>query len=424
MSVQVTELSNGLRVASDFMDTVESVSLGAWVEVGTRDEAAQINGMSHLLEHMAFKGTERRSAVEIVEEIEAVGGHLNAYTAREHTAYYAKILKEDLELAVDIIADILQHSVMDEGELAREQDVIVQEINQSQDTPDDVVFDFFQETAFPEQALGRPVLGSAALVKGMSRDAILGYMKDHYSAPRIVFAAAGNLEHGRFVRLVEDAFDALPEPVDATREPAHYVGGANRQPRDLEQAHVLLGMKGIAFEDEDFHAASMFSTLLGGGMSSRLFQEVREKRGLAYSIYSYLSSYTDGGLFGVYAGTGKDDVRDLVPLVFGEIGKLADGGEGAGGAEDAEIARARAQIKAGILMSLESTAARCEQLARQMIVFKRPIPVDETIARIDAVDGAAIRRVAERLLSGPLTITALGPVPDLEDLEKLAVAPS
>ena len=227
---------------------------------------------------------------------------------------------------------------------------------------------------------------------------------------------------------VEDAFDALPKPTNGPREPARYVGGANRQPRDLEQAHVLLGMKGIAFEDKDFHAASMFSTLLGGGMSSRLFQEVREKRGLAYSIYSYLSSYTDGGLFGVYAGTGKDDVRDLVPLVFGEISKLADGargvGGGAGGADDAEIARARAQIKAGILMSLESTAARCEQLARQMIVFKRPIPVDETIARIDAVDGAAIRRVAERLLSGRPTITALGPVPDLEDLEKLAAAPS
>ena len=423
MSIEVTELSNGLRIVSDFMDTVESISLGAWVEVGTRDEAAEINGMSHLLEHMAFKGTERRSAVEIVEEIEAVGGHLNAYTAREHTAYYAKILKEDLELAVDIIADILQHSVMDGDELAREKDVIVQEINQSHDTPDDVVFDFFQETAFPEQALGRPVLGSAALVKGMGRDAVLGYMRDHYSAPRIVFAAAGNFEHGRFARLVEDAFDALPKPTNGTREPARYVGGANRQPRDLEQAHVLLGMKGIAFEDDDFHAASVFSTLLGGGMSSRLFQEVREKRGLAYSIYSFLSSYTDGGLFGVYAGTGKDDVRDLVPLVLGEIGKLAAGGAkgGAkGGAEDAEIDRARAQIKASILMSLESTAARCEQLARQMIVFKRPIPIDETIAKIDAVDGAAIRRVAERLLSGPTTITALGPVPDLEELEKLA----
>ncbi len=421
MSIEVTELISGLRVVSDVMDTVESVSLGAWVEVGTRDEDARINGMSHLLEHLAFKGTERRDAKEIAEEIEAVGGQLNAYTAREHTAYYAKILKQDLELAVDIIADILQHSVMDGDELAREQDVIVQEINQSHDTPDDVVFDLFQETAFPGQALGRPVLGSAALIRDMGRDAVLGYMKDHYSAPRIVFAAAGNLDHGRLVRLVEDAFDALSEPADGAREPAHYVGGAFREPRDLEQAHVLLGMKGVAFEDEDFHAASVFSTLLGGGMSSRLFQEVREKRGLAYSIYSYLSSYTDGGLFGVYAGTGGDDVGDLVPLVFGEIGKLADG---AGGADDAEIARARTQIKAGILMSLESTAARCERLARQMIVFKRPIPVDETIARIDAVDGAAIRRVAERLLSGPPTVTALGPVSDLEDLEKLAAAPS
>lgn len=422
MSIEVTELKSGLRVVSDVMDTVESVSLGAWVEVGTRDEDARINGMSHLLEHMAFKGTERRDAKEIAEEIEAVGGHLNAYTAREYTAYYAKILKQDLELAVDIIADILQHSVMDEDELAREQGVIVQEINQSHDTPDDVVFDFFQETAFPGQALGRPVLGSAALVRGMGRDAILAYMKDHYSAPRIVFAAAGNLDHGRLVRLVEDAFDALPEPAGSAREPAHYVGGANRQPRDLEQAHVLLGMKGVAFEDEDFHAMSVFSTLLGGGMSSRLFQEVREKRGLAYSIYSYLSSYIDGGLFGVYAGTGGDDVGDLVPLVFAEIGKLADGGGGAGGAEEAEIDRARAQIKAGILMSLESTASRCEQLARQMIIYKRPVPVEETIARIDAVDGAAIRRVAERLLSGRPTLTALGPVPDIGELAELAEA--
>jgi predicted Zn-dependent peptidase len=420
LSVEVTELSNGLRVVSDVMETVETVSLGAWVEVGTRDETAQINGMSHLLEHMAFKGTERRSALEIAEEIEAVGGHLNAYTAREHTAYFAKILKDDLELAVDIIADILQHSVMDGEELAREQGVIVQEINQSHDTPDDVVFDFFQETAFPGQALGRPVLGTAALVKAMGRDAILGYMKDHYSASRIVFAAAGNFDHGRLVRLVEDAFDALPDPTGPAREPARYVGGANRQLRDLEQAHVLLGMEGIAFEDEDFHAASIFSTLLGGGMSSRLFQEVREKRGLAYSIYSYMSSYTDGGLFGVYAGTGKDEVARLVPLIIDEIGKLANGGGENGGVTDTEIDRARAQIKAGILMSLESTASRCEQRARQMIVYKRPIPIEETIARIDAVDKAAIGRVGERLLSGRLTLTALGPVPDLEELATFA----
>ncbi len=414
MTIEVTELKNGLRVVSDAMDTVETVSLGAWVEVGTRDEAAPINGISHLLEHMAFKGTERRNALQIAEEIEAVGGHLNAYTAREHTAYYAKILKEDLELAVDVIADILQHSVMDADELAREQDVIVQEINHAHDTPDDVVFDFFQETAFPGQAIGRPVLGTAALVQAMDRTVLLDYMRGHYSAPNIVFAAAGNLDHGRFLKLAEDAFDSLPAAEDGSREQARYVGGDVRENRDLEQVHVLLGMQGVPFEDENFHATSIFSTLLGGGMSSRLFQEVREKRGLAYSIYSYLQCYTDGGLFGIYAGTAKDQVQDLVPLVFDEIAKVAEG------IEEAEIARARAQVKASILMSLENTSSRCEQLARQMMIYKRPIPIEETVAKIDAVDGKAIRRVAERLIAGKPTMAALGPVSRIDALEKLA----
>ncbi len=414
MTIQVTELPGGLRVVSDTMDTVESVSLGAWIEVGNRDEAPAINGISHLLEHMAFKGTERRSALEIAEEIEAVGGHLNAYTSREHTAYYAKILKEDLALAVDIIADILQHSVMDPDELAREQDVIVQEINQAHDTPDDVVFDFFQETAFPEQALGRPVLGTVERVRSMTPAVLRDYMADHYSAPNIVFAAAGNLDHGRFVKLAEQAFDALPAPKNGGRERAQYVGGNCREDRDLEQVHFLLGLEGVSFEDEDFHAASIFSTLLGGGMSSRLFQEVREKRGLAYSIYSYLQSYTDGGLFGVYAGTGKAEVRELVPLVFDEIVKLTQE------VKDDEIARARAQVKAHILMSLESPSSRCEQLARQMMVYKRPIPIKETIAKVEAVDGDAIRRVAGRLLASRPTMTALGPVKNVGDFEKLA----
>ncbi|MBT7941881.1 MAG: insulinase family protein, partial [Alphaproteobacteria bacterium] len=316
MSVRVSELDSGLRVVSDSMDRVETVSLGAWVGVGTRDEDASINGISHLLEHMAFKGTQRRDAKQIAEEIENVGGHLNAYTAREQTAYYAKVLKDDAPLAVDLVADILQHSVMDGDELAREQDVIVQEINQSYDTPDDVVFDYFQETAFPDQALGRPVLGTTELVQSMTSDTLLGYMADHYSGPNIVFAAAGNIDHDRLVGLVEDAFTALPAKTNGAREAARYVGGDYQQTRDLEQAHVLIGMEGIAFTDDDFHATSVFATLLGGGMSSRLFQEVREKRGMAYAIYSYLQCYSDGGLFGVYAGTSKDEASAMAPLVF------------------------------------------------------------------------------------------------------------
>ena len=403
MTVRVTELDGGLRVVSAAMDQVETVSLGAWVEVGTRDEAPEINGISHLLEHMAFKGTERRDAKTIVEEIENVGGHLNAYTTREYTAYFAKVLKNDVPLAVDIIADILQHSVMDKTELAREQDVIVQEINQSFDTPDDVVFDYFQETAFPEQAIGRPVLGTQELVRAMTPETLLGYMAKHYSAPRMVFAAAGNLDHDRLAGLVEDAFDALPGETNGGREPVRYVGGDFHRTRELEQAHVLLGMEGIPFDDGDFHAASVFSTILGGGMSSRLFQEVREKRGLAYSIYSYLSSYTDGGLMGIYAGTGQGDVDTLVPLVLDEVEKLAQD------VSRAEIARAHAQIKAGILMSLESTSSRCEQLARQMMVFKRPLSIEEVIAKIDAVGEDALKRVAARFLASPPTRTTLGP---------------
>lgn len=403
MTVTVTELPNGLRVVSDTMDQVETVSLGAWVEVGARDEDADINGISHLLEHMAFKGTQRRDAKAIAEEIENVGGHLNAYTTRESTAYYAKIMKEDMPLAVDIIADILQHSVMDSTELSREQDVIVQEINQSFDTPDDVVFDYFQETAFPDQALGRPVLGTADLVRAMTPDTLLGYMGKHYSATGMVFAAAGNLDHQRLVDLAEDAFDSLPEPTNGGHEQARYVGGDSHQTRDLEQAHVLVGLEGMAFDDPDFYAASVMSTVLGGGMSSRLFQEIREKRGMAYSIYAYLQCYTDGGLFGVYAGTDKSQVEELVPLIFAQIKEIS------GGLLDTEIARARAQIKAGILMSLESTSSRSEQLARQMVVFKKPLSIEDTIAKVEAVDEDAIKRVAERLLASPPTLTTLGP---------------
>ena len=403
MTVTVTELPNGLRVVSDTMDQVETVSLGAWVEVGARDEDADINGISHLLEHMAFKGTQRRDAKAIAEEIENVGGHLNAYTTRESTAYYAKIMKEDMQLAVDIIADILQHSVMDSTELSREQDVIVQEINQSFDTPDDVVFDYFQETAFPDQALGRPVLGTADLVRAMTPDTLLGYIGKHYSATGMVFAAAGNLDHQRLVDLAEDAFDSLPEPTNGVHEQARYVGGDSHQTRDLEQAHVLVGLEGMAFDDPDFYAASVMSTVLGGGMSSRLFQEIREKRGMAYAIYAYLQCYTDGGLFGVYAGTDKSQVEELVPLIFAQIKEIS------GGLLDTEIARARAQIKAGILMSLESTSSRSEQLARQMMMFKKPLSIEDTIAKVEAVDEDAIKRVAERLLASPPTLTTLGP---------------
>ena len=413
MSVTVTELANGVRVVTDPMSTVETVSVGAWVEIGTRHETPDLNGVSHFLEHMAFKGTRRRNAQQIVEEIEAVGGHLNAYTSRENTAYFAKVLKDDVPLAVDIIADILQNASLDEEELARERAVILQEIHQAHDTPDDIIFDYFQETAFPDQAIGRPVLGSAELVGAMPRETIAGYMHEKYAPGSMVLAASGRIEHETFLKLVEDAFGGLNGQSNGATEPAAYRGGDFRAARDLEQAHLVLGFDGVAFDDADYYPLAVLSTVLGGGMSSRLFQEVREKRGLVYSIYSFSSSYADGGLFGIYAGTGGEELGELVPLVCGELLKVGEA------VSEEELARARAQIKSGILMSLESTSARVEQAARQLQVYGRPIPPAEIVEKIEAVDVDAVTAVARRLASTMPTVAAVGPVERLARFDEI-----
>ena len=415
MAIRITTLDNGLRVVSDPMATVESVSLGVWVGVGTRHEKKEMNGVSHLLEHMAFKGTHRRSAIAIAEEIEAVGGHINAYTTRENTAYFVRVLKEDVPLGVDLIADILQHSTMEKEELERERTVILQEIHQAQDTPDDVVFDNFQQAAYPNQPLGRQVLGDAGIVGAMDRETIIDYMNAHYNAESMVLSAAGRVDHDQLVALASEAFAALPQGLEAEREAARYTGGHSIEKRKLEQAHLLLGFEGVGYRDPDFYAVAVLSTLFGGGMSSRLFQEIREKRGLVYSIYSYGSSYSDGGLFGIYAGTGKDETAELIPLICEEIHKMTDS------VGEQELSRARTQIKASILMGLESSSSRCEQLARQMMVFGRPLPTEETVAHIEAVDADAILRVARRIFTSPLTVAALGPVSKLEaygDIQK------
>ncbi len=407
MSINITTLDNGMRVVSDTIDTVETVSLGVWVDVGTRNESLEINGVSHILEHMAFKGTRRRNARAIAEEIESVGGHINAYTSRDNTAYFARILKEDLGLAVDIISDILQNSVMDADELALERAVIIQEINQAKDTPEDAIFDIFQATAFPNQALGRPVLGSLEHVDGMRRDTIIEYMAGNYSASRMILAAAGQLDHNRLVDLAEKAFSGLAAGGNTSFEAARYVGGDVREERDLEQVHLLLGFDGLSYKDPDFYALSVWSTLFGGGMSSRLFQEIREKCGLVYSIYSFISCYSDGGLFGIYAGTGQKESLELMPLLRQQINKAGDN------ITDDELDRARAQLKASILMSLESTSSRCEQLARQMMVFNRPLTVAELVDKIEKVDADTVHDLVRRITSGKPTFAALGPISDI-----------
>ncbi|HXC27301.1 MAG TPA: pitrilysin family protein [Stellaceae bacterium] len=412
-NVGLATLSNGLRIVTDRIDTVATVSLGLWVDVGTRHEPAAVNGVAHFLEHMAFKGTKRRTALAIAEEIEAVGGHLNAYTSRESTAYYAKVLKEDVGLALDILADILQHSTFEPAELERERTVILQEIGQANDTPDDIIFDYFQERAFPDQAMGRPVLGRPDIIKKLSRKSVVSYLENHYGASRMVLSAAGNLDHDRIVDMAETLLSGMPAERAVSTEPARYVGGDLREDRDLEQLHLVLGFPGLPLCDPDYYAGAVLSTAFGGGMSSRLFQEVREKRGLVYAISSFSHGYRDGGLFGVYAGTGEDEAAELLPVLCDETAKLADG------FKEVELARAKAQMKAGLLMSLESTSARCEQMAQYMLIYGRPFDPDDIVRRIDAVDDAAIARVVASWRSGPPTLVALGPGGKLDDFARL-----
>ena len=414
MSVKVTRLANGLTVATDAMAGVESATIGVWVAAGARHEPAAVNGIAHLLEHMAFKGTERRSALAIAEEIEAVGGYLNAYTTREHTAYYARVLAGDVPIAVDILADILQHSSFDETELERERAVILQEIGQAEDTPDDIIFDHLQLIAFPEQALGRPILGSPEIVRRLDRAAVRSYMRERYAASSMILVGAGRVEHEALVRLAEKHFSELPRTADLAREQAKFVGGERREDKALEQVHLVLGFGGLPHADPDYYAASVYSTLIGGGMSSRLFQEVREKRGLVYSVYSFSHSYLDGGLFGIYAGTGEEQAADTVRVIAEELARARDG------AGQEELDRARAQVKAGLLMARESTGARAEHLAQQLMIFGRPLPVPEIVAELEAVDRARLVRVAERLTASPAAFAALGPIDGLGAFGELA----
>ncbi len=414
MTVHVSTLANGMTVATDPMPQVETAALGVWVAAGTRNERPEINGIAHLLEHMAFKGTERRTAAAIAEEIEAVGGHLNAYTSREHTAYYVRVLKEDVPLAVDLLADILQHSVFDEDELARERAVILQEIGQAQDTPDDIIFDHFQAIAYPDQPMGRPVLGDAQVIRGMPRSAIIEYLSENYRAPRMILTAAGAIDHQDLHARAEVAFSDLGAAGGDGREPARYVGGDHRADRELEQVHLLLGFRGVPFDAPDYYALAVLSTLFGGGMSSRLFQEVRENRGLVYSIYSFTNSYSDDGLFGIYAGTGPAELGELIPVICSETTKLTER------VTDEEVARARTQLKAGLLMARESTGARCEQLAQQMLVYGRAVPAEEIVEKIEAVDGAAITALARKLLAERPTLAAIGPTAGLAPFDTIA----
>jgi predicted Zn-dependent peptidase len=409
MTMEVTRLPSGLSVVTDAMPHLESASLGVWVGSGGRDERADEHGISHLLEHMAFKGTSKRNARQIAEEIEAVGGDLNAATSTETTAYYARVLRADVPLALDVLSDILADPTFEPEELAREKNVIVQEIGATEDAPDDLIFDYLQAVAFPNQPIGRSILGTPEAVRAFDSRRLRAYLARNYRAPDMVVAAAGAVDHKQVVEEVERRFAAFNGPESPLPEPARFTGGSRIESRDLEQVHVAFAMEGVPQRDPSIYSLQVFTNVLGGGMSSRLFQEVREIRGLCYSIYAFHAPYLDTGVLGVYAGTDANDLPELMRVVVDQVGATAET------LSEAEIARSKAQMKAGLLMALESSGARAEQLARQMIIHGRPIPLEEIVAKVEAVTVESARAAGRALIArGRPAITMIGPGRGLE----------
>lgn len=413
MSIQTTKLQNGLRIVTDNVPSVGSVALGVWVGVGTRNENMVHNGVAHMVEHMLFKGTKNRNSKDIVEQIENVGGSMNAYTSREVTSYHMHMLADDMPLGLDVLSDMLQHSTMPEEEIERERHVILQEIGMCNDTPDDLVFGHYHETAYPGQALGAPILGTNAIIENMQRDTLMEYVKNSYTPKNLVISAAGAVDHDAFVKQIEEQFAFLPEDQNSNRAAANYKGGERRSEKDLEQSHIILGFRGISRLDEDFYAAQALSAIFGGGMSSRLFQEVREKRGLVYSVFSFHSSYSDDGQFGIYAGTGPKDLTELIPVVCGEIEKLAST------LTDHEVERAKTQMRSSLIMGRESMMTRADGQAKYMLFRDALLDIDKIRDQIDALDKARLVNVCERIFTSTPTLAALGPLAKLESYDTI-----
>jgi len=416
---QLTTLSNGLRVATEFLPGVETVAVALSVGVGARYENDRENGISHLLEHMAFKGTKTRSARDIAEAFDNVGGQINAYTSMELTVYYAKVLKEDTQRAVDILGDIMQNSVFAEDELAREKDVVIQEIAMHFDTPDDLIMDYFDETAFPNQPLGRSILSSEIQVASYSRADLIAYMDKHYKTPRMVLSAAGNIDHAKFVTLAEKYFALPKSEAGPSFDIATYKGGDARIVRDLEQMHLIFGLPAVTMHVPDYYTLQLYSSILGGGMSSRLFQEVREKRGLAYSVYASGSAYDDCGVMNVHAAAAPEKAEELSAVLAEQIAAMGKN------ISDAELSRAKNQHRAELLMARENPQSVAGWIGRHLLRFGQYRQIDDLIVRINAVTKNDVLRLGKQIASGALTVAALGDVSGVlphEELQKKLAA--
>ena len=403
--MQVTRLTNGVRVLSEPLPDLTSATVGIWVENGSRYERAEQAGISHFLEHLFFKGTARRTAAQIAQEIDAVGGVLNAFTGKEYTCYYAKVLREHLPLALDLLADIFTQSTFAAEEIERERSVIVQEISQVEDTPDDYVHELFNLAFWPGHPLSRPIAGTAETVSRLARDDFLRFLEARYRPDRVLIAAAGALSHDDLLAVAERYFGVLAG--SATRvdgAPPEPRAGVSVHEKRLEQVHLCLGTPGIAQTDAERYAAHLVNLALGGGMSSRLFQEIRERRGKAYTVYSFLSSYCDAGYTGVYVGTSAEWTREVVEVIRGELARVARDGL----APD-ELLRAKNQMKGSLLLGLETSDSRMSRIAKNEIYFGRDVPLEEVAAGIDAVTNDDVLRISRRLFRPEaLALTVLG----------------
>ena len=415
MTIRTQTLSNGFTIATEFMPNFKTATLGVWITAGARHETKDQNGIAHFLEHMAFKGTKKRSSFQIAEAIENVGGYINAYTSREITNYYCRILSDDVPLAVDVISDIILNSTIESSEVDIERNVILQEIGQTNDTPDDIIFDWLQETAYPNQPYGRPILGPADNVGRFLRQDLINFTKENYTSNRMILCAAGDVDHDELVKLCEKYFLKLEKENRGYIVPGTFTGGEKRVQKELEQAHFSLSFKSASIKDSDIFASQIFAVAMGGGMSSKLFQEIREKRGLCYSIFSSIDAGFDTGAFTIYAGTSEEKVGELSNVVIDELRKSTDT------ILQKDLDKARAQIKAGMLMGLESTSNRCERLARTLSVWGRVIPLVETIEKINQVSLMDLREYAQSIFVDPKSALALyGPIknaPMLDELE-------
>lgn len=411
--IKLTTLDNGLVIATDRVDTVKTVSVGLWNKAGSRYENASNNGVAHFVEHMVFQGTKKRTALQIAKEIENVGGYLNAYTGNEITAYYARVMQEDAALGLDIISDLLLNATLPETDLEKERGVILQEIGMYLDDPQSLVGMNAQRVAFGDHPLGWSILGPEELIGSMQRNVLEEFLYATYAPNAMVVAASGAVDHDALVDQAQAIFGHLPRKELPAYTAATYLGGDYRQQKDLEQTNMILGFNGVDYHHGDFYTLSVLGVILGDGMSSRLFQEIREKRGLVYSVGAFIESYHDTGMFGIHAGTGPQLMSDLIPVLCDNLI------EAAGTFTDEEINRAKAQFRTQNMMALEGTFRRADRLAHNIIKYGRPIPLEEILAKIDAVDAGHLDVLARRVFSSKPTFATVGPVGQVETFDAI-----